>query len=207
MPLRAVTFGMNQYCGPAVLSAFTGKTTDECAAVIAGITGGVEIKAVNTIDLIIALNKLRFDVEAQKVQSYTLYGTLSKIASSDGLYVVVVPRHVVAIEVRNSKIFFVDNHTKEPIDAASSARLSQAVSQVYKVIPRPAPKLLRSIVKAEKGYGNNIHIRATDEYEDPRDNAEMDLGRIYFRSSDELDHIMFELGSVFAECREKELNK
>ena len=60
--LKDVNFGLNQFCGPAVLSSLTGKSTDECASVISAISGRLEIRAVDMKYLIAALEKLRFNV-------------------------------------------------------------------------------------------------------------------------------------------------
>jgi len=126
--------GMNVYCGPAVLSALTGKSTDECAGVISAINGRREIKSVNVADLIAALKKLRFDCTPIGRTSYSLFGTLNSLSRNDGFYIITVPHHVIAIEVIDSKIFLIDNHSKQPLPAESSARLTQRVELIYKVV-------------------------------------------------------------------------
>ena len=50
--LKAVNVGMNKYCGPAVLSILTGKSTDECARVISSINGSYNVAGVQLNDLL-----------------------------------------------------------------------------------------------------------------------------------------------------------
>src|ERR1700687_1487959 len=97
--LKPINFGLNHFCVPSVMSALTGRSTDECAAVISSINGRTEIRAVNVPDIIKAFQKLRFDVEEQTVYSRMLYGVLMGLSKSDGLYLVLVPHHIVAIRV------------------------------------------------------------------------------------------------------------
>lgn len=42
--MNEVKFGMNKYCGPAVLFILTGKDTDECASVISAVNGLVTLR-------------------------------------------------------------------------------------------------------------------------------------------------------------------
>ena len=185
---KEINFGLNQFCGPAVLSALTGKSTDECAAVIGAISGRQEIRAVNIEHLISALERLRFNVEPVKTYFGSLFGSLITLSKADGIYIVLVPRHVVAVEIREKRIFLIDNHTKTAIDASSSARLIQRVERVYKVTARSEPKLLYSEVQVEKRY-KTIYLKAIDRYVDERDNVEVNLGYVLARSEDELAKI------------------
>jgi len=145
--LNAANIGMNKYCGPAVLSILTGKSTDECARVISRINGHYDVTGVDLRHLLQAADRLGFDNKVI-VPAGSLYGTLIRLAvSGDGMYIVSVPNHYVAIEVNERKVYFCDNHTKEPMPAAASARLLQkvlAVNQVFKrpetVIPPPIPQ-------------------------------------------------------------------
>lgn len=186
--------GMNQYCGPAVLSALTGRSTDECASVISRINGKQIIKAVQMNELIKALDMLGFKSTLVDWNSYTLFGTFSTLATHPGFYVILVPKHVVAVEVTaGNQIFLIDNHTKEPINAAGSARLSQRVEGVYLVTPKPAkpiPVFLRDeIVVAETGIGM-ISIRLIKHYEIPADNQTIKLGQFQFQSEEQLIQII-----------------
>lgn len=147
MALGSVNIGSNKYCGPAVLSILTGKTTDECARVISSINGKYTIEGVTLTHLIEAANRLGFDCESIDPSS-TLFGTLIKLCRNDGIYIVTVTGHFVCIEVDKGKIFFNDNHVKEPMPAASSARLQQACKAVHKVTKRREPVLTSSKVVA-----------------------------------------------------------
>lgn len=146
--LKSVNIGQNKFCGPAVLSILTGKSTDECARVISRINGQYNVTGVVINDLLRALDKLGFDQKNIEA-SGSLYRVLTSIVKNDGMYVVMVTGHYVCIEVQDKKIYFCDNHTKEPIPAASSARLGMPVLGVYQVIkradvvdelPKPKPK-------------------------------------------------------------------
>ena len=145
--LNAANIGMNKYCGPAVLSILTGKSTDECARVISRINGQYDVVGVELKHLLAAADRLGFDNKIIEPAG-SLYGTLIRLATNgDGMYIISVPNHYVAIEVNERKVYFCDNHTKEPMPAAASARLLQkvtAVNQVFKrpetIIPPPAPQ-------------------------------------------------------------------
>lgn len=190
--LKEVNFGMNQFCGPAVLSAMTGKTTDECASVIMSITGRAEVRAVNIEHLIKAFERLRFDCVKVNSPSGSLFGTLNYLSSSDGMYVVMIPHHVVAVEVQSGKIYLVDNHSKQPLPAEGSARLSQRVQQVYKVTAKAEPKFIRTDIRVEKRYCN-VYIEALDVYEPATDSIHRRLGQFTFRDENELNMIMEKL--------------
>lgn len=191
--LKEVNFGLNQFCGPAVLSALTGKSTDECASVIMSITGRAEVRAVEIGHLIKAFQRLRFNVDKIDTIGHTLYGTLMKISDNDGFYIVLIPKHVVAVEVSNNQIYLVDNHSKQPLPAQSSARLMQKVEQVYKVTPKGEPLFLRTEIVVDKGvFGNSIVIKAHDKYEN-EDDIVRRLGQFTFKDNLELDMIIEKL--------------
>ena len=134
--LNQVTEGFNKFCGPAVLSILTGRSTDECARVIGRINGAFNITGVELGHLLKAADQLGFTSE-QSVSGGSLYGTLVRLAKSDGLYIVTMPSHFVVIEISDRKAYFCDNHTKNPIPAASSARLGQSVVTAHKVFKKP----------------------------------------------------------------------
>lgn len=134
--LNAVNIGQNKYCGPAVLSILTGKSTDECARVISSINGQYRVEGVLLNDLLRAADRLGFDQRSMPVGN-SLYGTLVMHSNNDGMYIFTLPNHYVCIEVKNKKIYFCDNHTKEPMPAGSSARMLQKVLSVHQVIKRP----------------------------------------------------------------------
>jgi ABC-type bacteriocin/lantibiotic exporter with double-glycine peptidase domain len=149
MSLNSVNIGQNKYCGPAVLSILTGKSTDECARVISSINGKYTIEGVELKHLLLAAERLGFDSEGINPAA-NLYGTLVSLAPRDGVYIVTITGHFVVIEVKDKKIYFCDNHTKEPMPAAASARMMQACKAVHKVVKRREPMLVKSKVTAKK---------------------------------------------------------
>ncbi len=192
--LKDINFGLNQYCGPAVLSALTGKSTDECASIIMSITGRAEVRAVNIEHLIKAFKRLRFDMTQINKTAYTLFGNLSHLSSQPGMYIVCVPKHVVAVEVtEDNHLYLVDNHSKQPLPAESSARLSQRCEAVYKITEKPQPKFERTIIIIEQLYNNNIRIKASDVYENSEDNVIRHLGQFTYKDNDEMNAIISKL--------------
>jgi len=177
--LKEINFGLNQYCGPAMLSALTGRSTDDTAAVLMQVSGKQVIKAIEVSYIIKALQKLRFVVEKQKLFHRSLYGVLTHLAVSknNGMFFVLVPHHVVAVEVTDDKVYLVDNASKAPIDASASARLSQAVEACYKVTPKGAPKFIRTDYNVEV-INKTITVKAVNWYEDSTDNTTITLGNL-----------------------------
>lgn len=195
--LKEINFGLNTFCGPSVMSALTGKSTDECAAVISAVSGRQEIRAVAISHLIEAFKRLRFDMVLQDKKGYTLFGNLSALSTQKGMYIVVVPKHVVAVEVTDDyKIYLVDNHSKQPLPAEGSARLSQKCEAVYKITEKPQPKFIRTDISITKLYGNNICIIANDIYENESDNIQRYLGQFTFKDHDEMNMIINELSKM-----------
>lgn len=193
--LKDVNFGINQYCGPAVLSALTGESTDRCAAVISAVSGKKEIKAVNRAHLKEALKRLRFNVEDTIFGGSSLYGTLHRMHTHDGLYIVFVSRHVVAVEVVGTEIYICDNHCKTPLDVKQSARLTQRVGGVLKVSPKDPPKFVGQVVELKK-HPNSIDIVSHFKYENPEDDTTYSLGYIRFKDDEERRMIMSALSEV-----------
>ena len=195
--LKSVNFGMNKYCVPAVMSALTGRSTDECAAVITSINGRQEIKAVNVPDIIKAFKKLRFDIEEQPLSARTLFGMLNRLASKDGSYLIIVPKHIVAIKIEEGQIQICDNASKEPLDAHASARLTQQVDMVFKITQRAAPELVKTSVIVKKDtYLDRLDIRRVSRYANPVDDVEYSLGYIKYNSISELEQIINELAKI-----------
>ena len=171
--LKAVTEGFNKFCGPAVLSILTGKSTDECAAVITRINGQYNVTGVLLTDLLRACDRLGFDQRAVNPQG-SLFRTLTSIIHKDGMYIVTLDKHFVCVEVKDKKIYFCDNHTKEPIPAASSARLSQNVVALHQVIERervpepPKPIMINDseleVTIAKQSHGIFIVIDRVEKY-------------------------------------------
>jgi hypothetical protein len=146
--LKKVNEGQNKYCGPAVLSILTGRSTDECARVVSQINGEYKVKGVSVTDIEKAAERLGFATKRLSPQG-SLYRTLISIVSQDGMYIVSSETHYWCIEVKDKKIYFCDNHTKEPIPAGSSARLNNEVKTLTKVTKNysfkeytPPPKVI-----------------------------------------------------------------
>src|SRR5215471_5770262 len=134
--LKRVNDGFNKYCGPAVLSILTGHDTDTCARIIGSINGRYEVTGVTVEHLLVAANRLGFAAEKVSTEG-TFFRTLVMLAQQNGIYVVMVTGHFVVIEIADNKIYFCDNHTKEPISAAASARHMQACLGAYRIVKKP----------------------------------------------------------------------
>jgi len=179
--LNAVNIGMNKFCGPAVLSILTGKSTDECANVISRINGQYRIEGVQLTDLLRAADKLGFTNKACDSAGGSLYMTLTRLVNDDGMYIVTVIGHFIAIEVSDKKIYFCDNHTKEPMPAASSARMMQRCLAVNKVFKKPEPK----VIKAETII--QVRVFANVIYDDPEFNSQKLTHSKEFTNREELE--------------------
>jgi len=204
--LKSVNIGMNKYCGPAVLSILTGRNTDECAKVIRSITNNYEVAGVQLQHLLQAASKLGFIQEMIPTQG-SLYRMLLGLAKREGFYIITVPSHFVVIEVTDKDIFFCDNHTKEPIKAAASARLMQACLACYRVARRAdyvEPELLKLLseeltteVKFYEMY--QIEVRRERKYNYKENNTSTIVGIIPSLTKDDLFRITAELNSWIGE--------
>lgn len=135
--MQKVKFGANQFCGPAVISSFTGCTTDEAVRLIQQIRGNNKpVKGAYTLEVVEAFRRLGWS------HSYLTHlsncGNLFYLLTvlEDGQYLVMVPRHFIAIEVQGNQKFICDNHTRQPLNLTASARLGQSIQQVVKVEKR-----------------------------------------------------------------------
>lgn len=130
----------NKFCGPAVVSIIAGIGTIEAAKLFAKRRRNnprpESITYVYVNEIVDVLSELGFKVE--RVTSgpsigSSLFFVLCTLNEA-GVYVFNVPRHVIVIEItKDGKRYFCDNHTKKPMNASSSARLSQRVLQMIKV--------------------------------------------------------------------------
>jgi len=183
--LKDIKFGENAYCGPAVISALTGKTTDECAAAISTVTGRNTITGVHIHELIQTLKRLRFETILVKISlNSTIYSTLLDLHNKDGLYVLELKTHFVTIEVQAGKIYLIDNHTKSAINAGASARLSQIVVHVYQVVPKAVPVLIKTLYIIKKD-GKRVEFIVRDVYEDSSDDYQKNIGFLTGRTESE----------------------
>jgi len=204
--LKSANIGFNKFCGPAVLSILTGKNTDECASVISSISGQYTVTGVNLDVLLTAAQRLGFDSKSV-LSDTSLYSTLVQLAGSDGIYIVTIIGHFVVIEVKERKIYFCDNHTKEPIPAASSARLQQRVVMTHKVwkradyvepLPKPTPKLIMKDINVIIS-NSSIFIDRVSLYDNPDDNKKEQVGMIKAADGDELNLIIERLREELAD--------
>lgn len=133
MTLQQIS-GDNKWCGPGVISAIAGITTDEAEKLLqneAGINRAITLVQMDWVKEV--FTKLGYQMVPVRAQG-SLYFTLTMLSMKpNAVYILVVPHHVVAIEVIDKRIYFVDNHTKSPMNAASSARMMQRVTHIWRV--------------------------------------------------------------------------
>jgi hypothetical protein len=198
--MQAVNMGMNKFCGPAVLSILTGRSTDDCAYYISKVNGAYSVRGVTTPDLIKAADKLGFASEAAPTGS-TLFGTLHKLSQKDGVYIVAITGHFICIEVENKKVLLCDNHTKEPIPVESSARLSQRVEEAHRLWkkpeppPKPVPVLLDKVIQVSQN-GWSIDIERLYIYENSMDNRTEYIGELKADTYTDLLEIAEKIGAL-----------
>jgi hypothetical protein len=156
--MNNINFGLNKYCGPSVISALTGRSTDECASIIQSISGQREIKAVAVDHIYKALNKLRFKTIKVEPKANSLYGNL--VMLENGTYLILVPRHIVAVEKQEGSITLIDNHTRIAINAAMSARLMQHVEQIVKIVAMA--EVMKIVDVLSKWCKDNISNTSTE---------------------------------------------
>lgn len=186
--LNTVNMGQNRYCGPAVLSILTGKSTDECARVISSINGKYVIEGIELKHLLEAADRLGFDCESISPSS-TLFGSLVKLCHNDGIYIVTVTKHFIVIEVENGKIYFNDNHVKEPMPAASSARLQQSCKAIHKITKRREPIQLSNVITCDTKYINDrilVTINSKITFDIEKYNKELNIARFGFNTIEEM---------------------
>lgn len=194
--MRSANIGDNKYCGPTVLSILTGKSTDECASVLSFVTGRSNITLVRMSELKACLSKMRYEY-VEKAYDCSLYSLFMQISKETGFYIVELPQHVVAIEVdTQGRVYLCDNHTKEPINGAASARLGQRAQVCYKVTPKPDPVYVQSQIELiqSKSYGRvTLSLAMWDIYENEEDNIRRDIGTLYAKDENELKLIRDEM--------------
>ena len=130
-----VNFGMNQFCGPAVLSIYTGCNTDDCAEEIGKVTKQFKIKGVLPSDLMAAGKAMGLDFqEIEGLAGRSIFWAGSVLTRMlPAMYLVTIPKHYIALEVRDQSIYICDNHTKQEIELQNSARLSQKIERIWRV--------------------------------------------------------------------------
>lgn len=198
--LNTVKEGFNKYCGPAVLSILTGRNTDECAGVISSISGDYKVKGVELNHLLRACHKMGFDYEdVIKASGWnrSLYFIITQIVDTNGIYVITIPKHFIVIEVQDKKVFFCDNHTKEPIPASSSARLMSTVLACYRVFERRKPVKINESIQVlrlpEAGGAITIKVYRLSEFDMPEANTRINLSYFTLHNENELESLITQL--------------
>lgn len=144
--MNEANMGFNKFCGPAALSILTGRNTDDCAMAITFVNGRYKVQGVTLGDLIAAGDRLGLAFNKQDVMTgHPLFFAASLLCKMDGMFLVLVPKHFIVLEVKDGVIHLCDNHTKTPINLQNSARLGQKVEGVYKVTEKPAPPIVTVI--------------------------------------------------------------
>jgi hypothetical protein len=184
----------NQYCGPAVLSIFTGARTDDCADEIQKVNGKHKITGVYASDLMAAGTNMGLEfTENAAFQGRSIFwaGTvMSRMPAAQ--YLITIPKHFIAIEVRDGKLYICDNHTKTELELQNSARLSQKIDRVWKVTKvreYVRPYVVKTEYAAELVY-KNIQVRCIQTMSD--DTAKINpLGSLVLPNEDALQEIAF----------------
>ena len=189
MTIKPVKQGYNRFCGPAALSILTGRSTDECASIIQAIEKTLDVQGVKLETMLKACQKLRMKTEmVPTTEGASLFYVLSLLAKNEGIYLIMIKRHYVVIEITvkknpvnpkypESKILLCDNHTKEPLDAAGSARLGSTCLACYRITIKPEPKLIREEL-AIQVTPYRLFINLIKMYEDTSDNEHLAIGSV-----------------------------
>lgn len=172
--------GNNKFCGPAVLSILSGKSTDECASAVSSITGNYRVKGVFIQDLIRAGNKLGLAFVMFEPAG-SLYGTIVKFINQDGVYLISTETHYVVIEIKDKKVYFCDNHTKEPIPASASARLGAKVITIHKTTVIIKSEYMKTIIDASI-INDTVHLFKVQVFQNEKDNIRGSIGTIDIRN-------------------------
>lgn len=160
----------NIYCGPAVLSIFTGARVDDCAEEIQKISNAFKVKGVHTQDLMKAGNAM--GLEFQEIPSFEgrsiFWAGSVLIKLPPCQYLVTIPKHYIALETKDSNLYICDNHTKTEIELQNSARLSQKVERVWKVIKvreYSKPHVVKSEYEVER-IGMDVFVKVINTLSD-----------------------------------------
>lgn len=137
MTLNNINTGENKFCGPAVISAIAGISTDEAEKVINKVRNYNLDRRVTGV----WANELRKALEILGWKAYDIWGVNGKSIYSlmftitkPGIYLFYIHSHVVGIEIcEDGKRYIIDNQTKKPLNLSSSARLGQRVIAVTRI--------------------------------------------------------------------------
>lgn len=167
--MNEANMGFNKFCGPAALSILTGRNTDDCAMAITFVNGRYKVAGVSVGDIIAAGDRLGLDFHKQEVMTgHPLFFAASLLCKTNGMYLVLVPKHFIVLEVIDGVIHLCDNHTKTPINLQNSARLGQKVEGVYKVTekpPKPIVTVIESVFSAAV-VGSSVSLKKVNTLSD-----------------------------------------
>ena len=185
--MKSVNQGYNKYCVPAVLSILTGRSTDDCASVVGSFISKYDIQEVPVDVMISAAGKLRWNlIEQSSLENASIFWAFNSLYNRPGMYVFLIKKHVVAVEVtENKQIFLCDNHSKEPINGHSSARLGQIVLKIWKAEPKPPAILIREYYDIQL-TAHGAYIHKISEFQDSTDNIKRNMGFLH-GTQDELN--------------------
>lgn len=184
----------NQYCGPAVLSIFTGARADDCADEIQKISGAHKIQGVTPSELIAAGTAMGLEFKENLAflgRSIFWAGTvMARMPAAQ--YLVTIPKHFVALEVREGKLYICDNHTKTELELQNSARLSQKIERVWKVTrlrEYQRPYVVKTEYAADLTY-KNVQVKCIQTLSDGGIKIHP-LGSLVLRDESALQEIAF----------------
>ena len=138
--LNTINTGENKFCGPSVISAIAGISTDEAEKVINSARNynlDRRVTGVTNHELNAAFEKLGYKIyHIPGVGRKSIFSLMYSM-SAVGIYLFYVSYHVVAIEISSDgKRYLIDNHSKKPLNLSNSARLGQKVLAVVKLEKR-----------------------------------------------------------------------
>jgi hypothetical protein len=131
--------GKNSYCGPAVLSSITNLSTDEIATLInrnRALPDYYEVTGAYLHELKKILTDLHYSTQEIPYYNDSSVFTVLSTIKKDGYYIALIGParpHFLLLEKAGPERFICDNHTKIPMKAEGSARLSQRVLQLLYV--------------------------------------------------------------------------
>lgn len=116
MTIQPVQFGENEFCGQAVVSIITGRTTDKAEKKFQELRDNFNkpIKGIWLRELEIVLGRFGYSWKGIPYVKGTLFTNLSMI-NNTGIYVFSLYDHVVVLERTYRDWLLCDNHTKKPM--------------------------------------------------------------------------------------------
>jgi hypothetical protein len=186
----------NIYCGPAVLSIFTKARVDDCAEEIGKVTNQYKVKGVTAENLITAGTAMGLNFqENQAFQGRSIFwsGTVM-CRMPPAQYLVTIPKHFIALEVKNGAVYICDNHTKTELELQNSSRLSQKIERVWRVqVVRPysKPTIVKTEFVAER-VSNTVLVSAIHTMSDSA-LKKVPLGSISINRPSDIGEIAFAL--------------